>query len=620
MPPVLAPETPNVMQPVDFTTLSAVAAEVRQHWLPARCEQVVQRDATTLAMALRTLQGRGWLTLSWHPQAARLHLDIPPPKGPDTFTFSQQLKHQLNGLALGAIVPLSPWERVLDLQFSQRPGEPPQWHLYVEVMGKYSNVILVNQRQQIVTAAHQVNAQQSSLRPILTGTPYQSPPRLPGPFPSLEESLDRWQSRVALVPATVKKALLAAYGGLSSSLVQDLIHRAGLDPSQNTTTLTPQDWQSLFHQWQYWLQCLATETFAPGVTATGYSVLGATPGGEVLAPEATRLTAAPGEKLPETGGRIQTLLRDYYSGELNRQNFGRLQHQLGQTLKVRLKKLRHKRDGFRDRLDLSDQAETYRRQADLLMAYGHQWQPGLQTLTVTDFDTEKPIALTLEPDKSAIQMAQGLYKKHQKLKRSRQALDPLLTAVQQEINYLEQVEAALQQIHTYQTPGDLITLEEMRDELVQQGYLADPTYRPRPPQPGDDAQLRKFTLPSGWEVWIGRNNRQNDLIISRFATDYDLWFHTQEIPGSHVLLRLNPGASPSDRDLQQVADLAAYYSRAHQADQVPVVYTEPRHVYKPKGARPGMVIYRQERVLWGQPSQALSQPPTPAPTPKLTPI
>jgi predicted ribosome quality control (RQC) complex YloA/Tae2 family protein len=105
---------------------------------------------------------------------------------------------------------------------------------------------------------------------------------------------------------------------------------------------------------------------------------------------------------------------------------------------------------------------------------------------------------------------------------------------------------------------------------------------------------------------VGRNNRQNDGIISRFATDYDLWFHTQEIPGSHVLLRLSAGDVPSDRDLQQTADLAAYYSRAQQADQVPVIYTEPRHVYKPKGARPGMVIYKHERVLWGQPQQAIA--------------
>ncbi len=587
------------MQPVDFTTLTAVAAELRQRWLPARCEGVVQRDTTTVLLALRTLDQRGWLALSWHPQAARLHLDHAPPKGPDTFTFGQQLKHQLGGLALGAIAPVAPWERVLDLQFSRRPGDPVLWHLYLEVMGQYSNAILVNDRGQVITAAHQVSAQQSSLRPIQTGDPYQVPPSLQGPLPSLAEAQERWQERVALVPAPLKKALLGAYAGLSSALVVNLIRRAGLDPQQSTTTLGKPDWRNLFDQWQGWLLGLDQAQFAPHYTPQGYCLLSPAPG-EGATPALT----------------VNDLLRDYYGPALHRQGFDRLHHQLRQALASRLKKLRQKRDDFCDRLTLADQAETYRAQADLLMAYSHQWQPGLRAMTLADFATGEPVTIPLEPDKTAIQVAQGLYKKHQKLKRSRQAIVPLLEAVSQEVAYLEQVEAALAQTATYQGPGDLTTLEDIREELIQQGYLTDTSYRPRPAPPSDDSTLRKVTLPSGIQVWIGRNNRQNDLIISRLATDYDLWFHTQEIPGSHVLLRLDPGTVPSDVDLQQVADLAAYYSRATQADQVPVVYTSPRHVYKPKGARPGMVIYRQEKVLWGQPQRALirqESPRQPAP-------
>ncbi|HEY9888325.1 MAG TPA: NFACT family protein, partial [Candidatus Obscuribacterales bacterium] len=261
------------MQPVDFTTLMAVCAELRRDWLPARCEQVVQRDRTTLCLALRTLNQRGWLTISWHPQAARLHIDHAPPKVPDTFTFSQQLKHQLNGYALVSIAPVAPWERALDLGFAQRPGDPIQWHLYVEVMGKYSNVVLVNAHNQIVTAAHQVSATQSSVRPIATGDQYVLPPAIAGPFPTLEESLERWQERIALIPTTLKKALFNAYSGLSSALIRDLAQLAGLDINQATTTLTAADWERLFQQWQGWLQALAAEQFQAGWVAGGYSVL-----------------------------------------------------------------------------------------------------------------------------------------------------------------------------------------------------------------------------------------------------------------------------------------------------------------------------------------------------------
>jgi predicted ribosome quality control (RQC) complex YloA/Tae2 family protein len=163
------------------------------------------------------------------------------------------------------------------------------------------------------------------------------------------------------------------------------------------------------------------------------------------------------------------------------------------------------------------------------------------------------------------------------------------------------VEASLKQLPAYQEPADLEALGEIEQELVQQGYLVVPGYRPPAPGRAQSEGFRRHLSPDGLPVWVGRNNRQNDLLISTVASDYDLWFHSQEIPGSHVLLRLEPGQVPSDRDRQYAADLAAYFSQARQADQVPVVYTQPRHVYKPKGARPGMVIYRQETVIWGQP-------------------
>jgi predicted ribosome quality control (RQC) complex YloA/Tae2 family protein len=570
------------VQPVDFTTLMALCHDLRNHWLPARCEQVVQCDTTTVAIALRTLDRRAWLTVSWHPQAARLHLGDAPPKGLDTFTFSQQLKHQLNQLALVAIDPVAPWERALDLQFGPRPGDPPQWHLYVEIMGKYSNVILANAQNHIVTAAHQVSDQQSRVRPIQTGDPYVLPPAMMNTLPSLKESQASWQDRVTLVPSTLKKMLMQSYGGLSSSLVATLVGAANLSPNQPAEALAQVDWDRLFVVWQRWLMALEKGQFFPGCTATGYTVLD----WDALA----------------SADDLHGLLNHYYRDELNRQQFDRLRNQLQQKLKGHLNKLGQKADTFRQRLDQSTQAEAIRQQADLLMTYSHQWQPGLTAMTLTDFETGNPVTIPIDPDKTAIQQAQRLYKQHQKLKRAKDRVVPLLNEVNAELTYLEQVESALGQLPSYDEPADLDALTDIRDELVQQGYLASTDYRPQERRNPTEA-LRQMQTPDGLTVLIGRNNRQNDLLISTVATDYDLWFHTQEIPGSHVLLRLGAGQVPSEADLQWVADVTAYFSRARQSDQVPVIYTQPRHVYKPKGARPGMVIYKHETVLWGQPQR-----------------
>ena len=572
------------MQPVDYTTLTAACSELRAHWLPSRLEQVYQRDRYTIAVALRTLKQRDWLEISWHPQAAHICIGEPPPRLPDTFTFSQQLVHQLGGLALVEIQAIAPWERVVNLQFARRPGEEALYHIYVEVMGKYSNVILTDANNIMITAAHQVGQHQSSVRPIQTGQPYETPPKLTGPVPSLNESAQRWQERVSLVPGAIKPQLLKSYSGLSSALVESMLIAADLAPETSTEQLQPEDWERLFRRWQEWLQALDLNKFQPAWTAKGYTVMG----WGAVAPEKD----------------IQTLVNRYYTDELNQQVFSQLRHQLNQKLYSILVKIRNKAQTFSQRLQQSEQADEYRKKADLLMSHLQKWHPGMTEIILTDFETEQPIAIALQPDKNAVQNAQRLYKQHQKLKRARGAVEPLLGDVNSEINYLEQVEAAIAQIENYQTAADLQALEEIRDELIVQKYLEDPGYRSR----GEttSTNFHRYHTPSGFEVLIGRNNRQNDQLTFRVAGDYDLWFHAQEIPGSHVLLRLEPGAVPESLDLQFVANLAAYYSRGRQSDQVPVVYTQPKHVYKPKAAKPGIAIYKQERIIWGQPQLVIS--------------
>ena len=239
------------------------------------------------------------------------------------------------------------------------------------------------------------------------------------------------------------------------------------------------------------------------------------------------------------------------------------------------------------------------------MAHLQQLQPGMKSITLNDFETGEPIKIKLNPEKNPAQNAQYIYKQSQKLKRAKDAVVPLLADVESEINYLSQVQTALNQLQSENTGSaeDLQALAEIKEELIQQEYIiAERQESAR--QIDRDSQPYRLTAPSGVQIWIGRNNRQNDILTFRTAVDYDLWFHTQEIPGSHVLLRLDPGAVASEADLQFTADIAAYYSQARESEQVPVIYTEPKHVYKPKGAKPGMVIYKHETVIWGRPQVA----------------
>ncbi len=601
------------MQPADLTTLVALTHELNQACVPARLEQVHQSDRHTIYLQLRTLEKKLWLLLCWHPQSARLHLSSPPPKQADTFTFSQQILHQVSGFALVSVQLTSPWERVVDLQFAKRPDDQVQWHLYLEVMGKYSNAILVNAQGEIVTAAHQVSSKQSRVRPIQTGDRYELPPALLEAIPSLSESFDSWRDRLILIPKEIKRNLLSNYRGVSSSLVRSLMAISELDGDKNVADLAVSEWEQLFCAWQIWLTCIERKEFYPHLEEKGYALTPSpSPAGDkILTPLLLR------EKGLGDEGKLSQLVNDfcdrYYSAQTGQIAFQQLHQQISQAIQNQLAKLSIKEKEFLDRLQLSTQADDFKNKADLLMANLHLWRIGLKEIQLQDFHSDKLMTIPLDPTLNAQQNAQSFYKKHQKQKRAALAIAPLLESVQQEIAYLEQVSTAVSLLEQQ----ELSALQEIRAELAQQGYLkVTAEYAPRTKtnsKGGKNKSNRtkqeeipdchRFTTPNGFEVWVGRNNYQNDLISFRIAGEYDLWLHAQEISGSHVLLRLPAGAIAEDQDLQVAANYAAYYSRARQSDQVPVVYTIPKYVFKPKGAKPGMVVYTHEKIIWGQPNQ-----------------
>jgi predicted ribosome quality control (RQC) complex YloA/Tae2 family protein len=258
-------------------------------------------------------------------------------------------------------------------------------------------------------------------------------------------------------------------------------------------------------------------------------------------------------------------------------------------------------EGWQKRLEEASEAEEYRYRGDLLMAHLHEIRAGMKSIDLPDFETGEPLPIELDPEKNPVQNAQFFYKQHRKRKRARAAVEPLLEEATRELDYLEQVRSSLAGLTDRESVEELRALEEIQEELIREDYLDGNPGRERV-RVAESEPLRR-TTPSGFEIWIGRNNSQNDRLTFRSATDHDLWFHSQEIAGSHVLLRLPPGSSAEEADLQFAADHAAYHSRGAGSDRVPVVYTRPKHVYKPRGAKPGMVVYKQETVIWGRPDR-----------------
>ena len=557
---------PSRLQAVDVTTLRALLAEWRPLLLPSRFEKAQQSSPHTLQLSLRSLSGPHWLELSWQAEAARLHTIPAPPRQGDGSTLAQQLQHGLRGLALVEILQQG-WERVVELGFARRPGEPVLGWLVVELMGRHSNLLLLDGERQVVALARQVKPKQSRLRPIGTGDPYQPPPPLAGEPPRLEESFQSWQRRLSLVPLPLQQALRDAYQGMSPALLRQL-----LPPGWGELEvggLSPAQWQQLWQLWRQWLSAVAGEQFCWQIEPQGYRCWG--------------------KPCPQEPLGINRGLAAYFSEQLE------------------ASALLHQRQQLRHRLEAVAAKET--RQA------GEQ-EALLAAVAEADVLQHQADALLsqIQPSRQCIDAAQKLYKTARKRRRSVAAITPRLELHHQRLAWLEASLTYLDQAESLNQVLGLTADLETLGGLPGQGSgsgLGSGTGRsvPRRARPGSAVegvpQPLELQTASGLPLQVGRNHRQNDWISLRQARRGDLWFHAQEVPGSHVVLKSSQRLA-NEGDLQAAADLAAHFSRGRGNLRVPVVMVPTEDLQRIPGAAPGTVRHRGGTVLWGEPQRALS--------------
>ena len=547
------------LQAMDLTSLRAVLAELRPQLVPSRFEKAQQADGQTIHLGFRTLERRLWLELSWLAEAPRL-LEIPaPPKQGDGSTLAQQLQHGLSGLALTGLRQEG-WERVVELDFAPRPSEPAQRSLVLELMGRHSNLFLLDQDRRVVAVARQVRESQSRLRPISTGDVYLPPPPMGGRGPSRTERFEHWKGELELLPLPLKRALPSAYQGISPALARQLVTGLGDDLlSQPVQELSDNSWQQLWERWQQWLQALEEERFGFRLEEDGGYCCWATGG------SATSLNAE---------------LAAYHQNRLQARTFSQRQQSLKQRLERALERERQQQQHQRSLLDQVESSDGLQEQADTLLCQAN-------------------------PSRETINEAQKLYKKARRLRRSVASITPRLAQHQQQI---DQLEGSLTFLELIQLEWDrdppsglqqLKALEEDSERLWQR----QPTNRKERRRPQGDPSPLTLTSARGLTIQVGRNHRQNEWISLQQARKGDLWFHAQECPGSHVVLK-SSAAPAEESDLQAAASLAAHFSRARGNSQVAVVMTPCEQLQRIPGAGPGTVRHRGGEVLWANPEGA----------------
>jgi len=556
---------------MDLTSLRAVLSELRPALLPSRFEKAQQPDAHSLHLGFRTLERRFWLELSWQAEAPRLMAIEAPPKLGSGSTLAQQLQHGLSGLALSELRQEG-WERVVELQFAPRPGDPVQRTLVLELMGRHSNLFLLDPDRRVVAMARQVRANQSRLRPIGTGDLYSAPPPLSGCPPERGESFEHWKAQLLLLPTSLKQALQSAYQGISPALALQLAggtaHEARGLLSMAVGALSEAEWEGLWQRWQQWLTCLEQDQFCfERGPESGYRCW---PSQSQGLPPATEQALA-----------INTGLASYFQGTLQARQLQQRRHSLSQKLEQALARERQQLLQQQDLLQQVEGSDALQQQADALLCLP-------------------------DPSREQVNEAQKLYKKARKLRRSVAAISP---RIEQHLGQIQQLEESLLFLELLATgnapiPEQLEQLQQLDDDsaaLLQRQPLSRRERR----RVVETPQPLTLLTPGGLTVQVGRNHRQNEWISLQQARKGDLWFHAQECPGSHVVLK-SSAAVPEEQDLQSAANLAAFFSRARGNSRVAVMMTPCEALQRIPGAGPGTVRHRGGEVLWADPQQASS--------------
>ena len=541
---------------MDLTTLRAVLWDLRGRVLPSRFEKAQQPSPGTIQLGFRSLKGMVWLELSWQADSPRLtEIEAPPREGAGS-TLAQQLQHSLRQLALVKLHQEG-FERVVEFHFAPRPGEPIQRVLVLELMGRHSNLLLLDEQRRVIAPGRQVRDHQSRIRPISTGDDYCPPPPLQGHRPDRTERFERWQERLSLIPIPLKKALQQTYQGISPALATQL---AGSWLTTPVDQLKAEQWETLHRRWCRWLEQMDLETFALQTNSNGsYRVWGENPA-------ATQDSLALG-------------LGKFYQERLGQRVLAKAQEELRHKIERWRSKEESELNDQQQRLKATENHAEIQQQADALLSLR-------------------------QPNRDQINEAQKLYKRARKLRRSVAILNERIDHHQQRLALIHGSEGFIEEQLDAMWQDDLarkIGLKELQrelDDLLSPGEPPQSRRRQKQNQP----QPLELTSPSGILVQVGRNHRQNDWISLRQARSGDLWFHAQECPGSHVVLKSSNAPADED-DLQLATDLAAYFSRARGNSIASVVMVPTDQLQRIAGAGPGTVRHGSGEIRWGHPQR-----------------
>ncbi len=546
----------------------------------AKINKIHQPQATGITMKINSPQrGNCNLFLSAHPQNARLHLTEYPrenPQSPPLFCMVLR-KHLENGRIIS--ICQHGLDRVAEIEIEAR-NEIGDWErktLIIEIMGKHSNLILLDQNKTILAGIKQYGSNVSRYRQVLPHTTYIAPQEQgkKNPFLLTEEELTSslLENDITL---SIDKALQKQVEGLSPLTAREIVKRSDLDGA--VESMGVYDFHRLFSS----LADFSAAESQPTITISDEGL--------------EEFYFLPLESFGEntlTFPSLSLLLDAYFKRKETANAFISRKRELLKNLQIKRDKLANKVQKQAEELEDAENGDRYRVFGELLSAYLFQVPNGEKEVVLENFyDNNAPLTIPLDPALSPQANAQRYFRLYNKKKTARDAIIQHLNTNREELTYLESLIA-----HGEMTEG-AEELEILKEECQEAGYVKEKK-RKNKEKPGQLPPYR-FTYQE-YEISVGRNNKSNDRLTLKTAAKDDIWLHVKDMPGSHVIVHKKGKETVPDNVLQRAAQIAAWFSKGRQSANVPVDFTEVNQVKKPTGAKPGMVIYFNQTTLYVDP-------------------
>ena len=563
---------------LDGITIANIVKEMRDALLGGRIAKIAQPEADELLLTVKAPSGQRRLYISASASLPLVYLTDENKPSPFTApNFCMLLrKHIANGRIVSITQPSLERIIVLGIEHLDELGDLCRKKLVIEIMGKHSNVIFCDEDDRIIDSIKHVPAQMSSVREVLPGRTYFIPDTMHKADP-LTISESDFAVLLRQKPSALSKALYTSLTGISPVVAEEICFLAGLNSALPPSELSDDLMTHLYRQFSLFLDQVREEDFHPAIYYRNNEPQ------EFASVPLTHLEGCARQEFDT----VSQVLSSYYAVKNRITRIRQKSADLRHIVQTALERNRKKYDLQARQLKDTDKRETYKVYGELLQTYGYQAEPEAKELEALNYYTNEMIRIPLDPTKTPLENAKRYFEKYNKMKRTYEALSHLIVETRDEISYLESVSNALD---IARTEDDLA---QVKEELTQSGYVRRKFTKKK--EKFKSMPLH-YISSDGYDMYVGKNNFQNEELTFSFASGNDWWFHAKKVPGSHVIVK-SQGEDMPDRVFEEAGKLAAFYSKNNGSEKVEVDYVEKKHVKKVKGQKPGFVIYHTNYSL-----------------------